>query len=831
MPNSHCSCIGGCSWGLSTDYCCADGKEWINNACRTCDTCSSKGAKKRTADTVYECKDYGNFQCWNSISNLGDGDFCDKLTDFSQTCGHNEYDCDSDSECGSNLYCEGPWPCYGNTCGCCYSNEDWDSSSKTCKSKDGQSCSSDSNCYSGHCVHNICRSSDPYCGDNHCDSGESYDSCDDDCDPQLGHKDYCDWKGNCAHNEYDCDSNSECGTNLECKRPPGTGYGDTSPTYDYDGCCYSNENWDISTHACKKQDGQSCSSGSQCYGGYCVHGTCRSTNTYCGDDECDTNLGENYDKCSADCDPQLGHADYCDWKGNCAHGEYDCDSNSECASGLVCVGSGWTGDKGCCNSNEDWDTSSHKCKAKNGESCTQDGNCYSGYCVHNICRPNRPYYGDGYCDSGETCATSADDCGKCDQASCTLGSECQGGYCVHNKCWHNQYIKGDGFCDTSVGESQANSPNDCYGQLTVLDVTYWPPSVNQKQSFTVKAMLENKGTIAQTLDLEAGIPPNSWYTYLISTNASQNFTSQLYWGITKCCPGNKYYDAKRITLQPGEMQEVIFNLVAPTIHDVDACDTHTPKKSAWDNQHTLVVGLYSSCGQAYTQYKAKPIRVNDRYCYSDNACWQNEVCDFSNGVPGVCAVAVCENECDTDGAYFCVGSEIRQCEDVDNDGCLESKNIDYCVGEYECLGGQSACVKKETKKIRVDYSNGYTTVNKQPGDILRLMIDQSGTPSLEYSTSAFELDSCYSGTISTKECKFTIKDKPGTHTIGLRNGPEVTVKIIKNPKLIIITDRKELITRFGDEDEVDSMLAQAYRTAAEKDGCIYDLPDYITRDD
>jgi len=815
MSGSHCSCIGWCWGDAYSDYCCPSGEEWINSACRTCDSCSNTGSKKRDGNTIYECKDFGSFTCWDAISDLGDSDFCDYTS-----CNHNEYDCDSNSECSSGLVCIGSWT--GDK-GCCYSNEEWDTSSHTCKKKDGQSCSSNSQCYGGYCVHSTCRSSSTYCGDDYCDTGESYESCSADCDPPLGHPDYCDWKGDCAHNEYDCDSNSECGTNLFCMGPTGDWSSNS-----FDGCCYSNENWDTTAHKCKKKDGESCSSGSQCHGGYCVHGKCRSSNTYCGDNHCDRTLGEDYDNCNADCDPQLGHKDYCDWKGDCSHGEYDCDSDSECASGLVCIGSSWTGDKGCCHSNENWDTTSHKCKAKNGESCTQNANCHSTHCVHDICRPTDPYFGDGYCDSGESCSSSPNDCGKCNGAGCTTGSECQGGYCVHSKCWNSAYKKGDGYCDQGAGESKSNSPNDCFGKLTVLDVTQWPPSVNQGQSFTVKAMLENKGTISQTLNLEAGVVPSSWYSFTLSGLNNSNYSTQAYWGITKCCTGNSYYDAVRITLQPGEMQEVVFNLVAPTIHDIDACDTSTPKKSAWDSSHQLVVGLYSQCGQAYTQYKAKPIHVNDRYCYRDSDCGSNERCDFSSGIPGVCAVAVCENECDTAGTYFCVGTQIRECKDIDNDGCLEGEHEAYCVGEYECVEGQSTCSQKPPKKLRVDYSNGHITVNKQPGDILRLMIDQSGTPSLDYSTSAFELESCYSGTLSTKECKFKVKDKPGTYSIGLRNGPEVTVKITKYPKLIILTDRAKLISRFGDSDEVDSMLLQAYRTAAEKDGVIYDLKDYLT---
>lgn len=805
LTGSHCSQVTG------YDYCCSSGKEWINGACRTCDSCSNTGSKKRDGNTIYQCKDYGSFTCWDSISTLGDSDFCDHTS-----CNHNEYDCDSNSECASGLICIGSWT--GDK-GCCYSNEEWDTTSHQCKKKDGQSCSSGSQCYGGYCVHGICRSSSTHCGDNYCDNGESYESCSADCDPPLGHPDYCDWKGNCAHNEYDCDSNSECNTDLICMGPPGDWSSNS-----FDGCCYSNENWDTSAHKCKKKDGESCNSGSECHGGYCVHDTCRSTNTYCGDNHCDRTLGEDYDKCSADCDPQIGHKDYCDWKGDCAHNEYDCDSDSECASGLICIGSSLTGDKGCCYSNEEWDTSSHKCKAKNGESCTQNANCHSTHCVHDICRPTDPYFGDGYCDSGESCSSSPNDCGKCNGAGCTTGSECQGGYCVHSKCWNSAYKKGDGYCDQGAGESKSNSPNDCYGDLNVIQITNYPTTVNQGQNFQVKAVIKNKGTVRDTLKLEAGLPPSSWDSFIISSN--DTFSTQSYYSITKCCQGNDYYDAVQITLDPGQSETVTFNLKAPTIHSVDDCDTN--KKSAWDDSHKLVVGLYTACGNAYVDYAAKDVTVRDRSCYSTNDCWDKEVCDFSNGIPGVCVVAVCENECDTAGSYFCAGNELKQCKDVDNDGCLESEHKAYCVGDYECIDGQSTCSQKPPKKLRVDYSNGHITVNKQPGDILRLMIDQSGTPSLDYSTSAFELESCYSGTLSTKECKFKVKDKPGTYSIGLRNGPEVTVKITKYPKLIILTDRAKLISRFGDSDEVDSMLLQAYRTAAEKDGVIYDLKDYLT---
>jgi len=45
----------------------------------------------------------------------------------------------------------------------------------------GDSCSFGSDCESGYCVHDICRQSSTYCGDNYCDSGESRSSCSQDC--------------------------------------------------------------------------------------------------------------------------------------------------------------------------------------------------------------------------------------------------------------------------------------------------------------------------------------------------------------------------------------------------------------------------------------------------------------------------------------------------------------------------------------------------------------------------------------------------------------------------------------------------------------------------
>ncbi len=46
---------------------------------------------------------------------------------------------------------------------------------------DGSYCTYKSQCQSGFCVHNVCRSSSPYCGDKYCDYGENCGTCSGDC--------------------------------------------------------------------------------------------------------------------------------------------------------------------------------------------------------------------------------------------------------------------------------------------------------------------------------------------------------------------------------------------------------------------------------------------------------------------------------------------------------------------------------------------------------------------------------------------------------------------------------------------------------------------------
>jgi len=70
----------------------------------------------------------------------------------------------------------------------------------------GQSCTANANCSSGHCVHNVCRVSLPYCGDGYCDIGESNANCPSDCGVTGGGVFA---TGGCTYN-WTCTEWSEC---------------------------------------------------------------------------------------------------------------------------------------------------------------------------------------------------------------------------------------------------------------------------------------------------------------------------------------------------------------------------------------------------------------------------------------------------------------------------------------------------------------------------------------------------------------------------------------------------------------------------------------------
>jgi len=477
-----------------------------------------------------------------------------------------------------------------------------------------------------------------------------------------------------------------------------------------------------------------------------------------------------------------------------------CDDNDEDGFGKIIFGDecGWKADCNDNNANINPDAT---------EICNyKDDNC------------------DGQIDENFDLQNDENNCGSC-------GNICQSNYVCHTGTCKGC---GDGTCNTEIGENPSSCNADCYGDLQIISITNAPTQAREGQSITIKAKLENKGTYQETLNVEAGIAPLNWQGTVFTSKAI--FGTSSYIPITKCCPANDYYDAKQITLNPGSSEIVTFSLYAPIPTSVDECDSNTQKASAWDDQHKLIVGIYEQCGTGYIDEINQDIKVY-RNCMDKNECPTGEICKFNvfPSFPGVCKYESCTNECSSPNTYSCVGDEIRKCQDIDSDGCLELNYITTCIGQYKCVSGQSNCqVSAPKTEIQIDYSGGSITVNKQYLDILtlRLKYKATETVTLSYDPAIFTLLDCQNTFAITenKECRFSVSNNLGTFDVGINNGDKQQVKIIHNPKTIIITDRAKLIERFNDEQEVDLLLKEAYRRAVKENAVVYDLGDYLNND-
>jgi hypothetical protein len=109
----------------------------------------------------------------------------------------------------------------------------------------------------------------------------------------------------------------------------------------------------------------------------------------------------------------------------CSEGQYDCEYNSECDSGLECMGLIGGALDGCCNpgNNEVWDETNYKCVQ-----CSKSSDCGTdGYVGDNYCSDGDVYrnYKTFSCSSG-TCSSSTapklqDDCDN-DYEKCSSGA-------------------------------------------------------------------------------------------------------------------------------------------------------------------------------------------------------------------------------------------------------------------------------------------------------------------------------------------------------------------------------------------------------------------------
>ena len=175
-----------------------------------------------------------------------------------------------------------------------------------------------------------------------------------------------------------------------------------------------------------------------------VHEDCQS-GFACGSNNCPDSLGYGTD---VDCcfEATLGHLDYCTTKNKCGVNEGDCDKHDECQSGLVC-GNGncdstldaFSDESDCCynaiNGDPEFCTAENPCAADEGD-CDTHTQCQTGlYCDYiNDCPASL-----GFATGTNCCGTQPVTCpmslaqlvgdGACDDYSNNEGCQWDGGDC------------------------------------------------------------------------------------------------------------------------------------------------------------------------------------------------------------------------------------------------------------------------------------------------------------------------------------------------------------------------------------------------------------------
>lgn len=402
-------------------------------------------------------------------------------------------------------------------------------------SPDGYYCSSASECLNGHCVHSYCSSYSYYCGDGYCDAGESYSSCYSDCQ-------------NYRPDGTSCYYASQC-TGGYCVH----GYCRSSSYYCGDNYCdaWAGETCSECASDCKKCDGESCSSASECYNNYCVHNKCRSSSYYCGDSYCDASY-ESYWTCCKDCSCPSGKV--CDTiSGNCV----ECVSNNDCLSSQRCY-LAWNT---CVNCLEDSDCSSGRCDTDSHScvGCILDSDCkqyveWSG--VYSCSADNTKVVESGTvmlgkCSWNKECDYSTGGAASPrDVANCRY----QGTYCQDNKCGCSTgYDKCDaeGKC-VKVGELDVGSPCGCNFQCSS---GYCKNNVCIKTATTIlsatKSVLNTSEKTDVTLSVDNDLNERAVYNVVLSIGSGASIS-----GISagQSCSGNQCKSSGK--LEPKSKQEV-----------------------------------------------------------------------------------------------------------------------------------------------------------------------------------------------------------------------------------------------------------------------------------
>ena len=339
------------------------------------------------------CIDQGDDDCPVSEGHL---DYCA----LCGPCPENDGDCDGNSECEEGLFCVnniGGRFGYQADADVCLASLDPEDDPEDCPVPEG---------HYDYCVLcGPCEDKDGDCdSDAECaedlvcmtDVGEFYGWFDDidvcrpegasECPEVLGEFGYCGACGPCGEGQGDCDTSDDCAEGLVCVAGAGPEFGFA-------------EDIDVCKAACPVDPGDPdyCQLCGPCDEGL---GDCDGTDQCAAGLVCREDVGnyfgfeDDVDVCVDDttaCTEPIGSYGYCRVCGPCTEDQGDCDSDDDCAEGLVCVNE--------VGSQYGWNFDVDVCLPRSEEECTELLGT-DDYCE--VCGPCEE--GQGDCDSDEDCS-------------------------------------------------------------------------------------------------------------------------------------------------------------------------------------------------------------------------------------------------------------------------------------------------------------------------------------------------------------------------------------------------------------------------------------------
>ena len=511
-PGQACTDGSACASGFCKDGVCCD--EACDGACRSCLTGTCQAVKSgddgpecvgdKTCDATGACLLKNGRTCSDgnqcASGHCADGKCCDAA------CQGVCKSCVTGS-CTTVIGADDAPQCSGDsTC----------DAAGACKKRNGQGCTGNVECASGHCKDGKCCNTECTALCHSCATGTCISVNGQDDQPECTGASTCDATGACKPKPGQaCTNGAQCASGFckdgvccgeacdgECKSCLTGTCRSVSSADDPDTC--TGEKTCSADGKCRKKNGRACDGATECASGFCADGKCCDTACTTACRSCATGAclkvtgAEDADSCkdewicSADGECRKKAGQECILAGECLSGFCEggrcCDRACpalchSCDTGTCLQVLSGGEDEPDCKGDNACDALG-QCKKKNGQPCTGGVQCASGICKDGTCCDTECVTACHSCATG-TCTPvkGADDYPECiERYTCSMGgacllrqgqactgsSECATGYCVDGKCCDTECTTTCRSCATGTCSllTDADDPPACTGTQT-----------------------------------------------------------------------------------------------------------------------------------------------------------------------------------------------------------------------------------------------------------------------------------------------------------------------------------------------------------------------------